>query len=335
MMNRIGLYWPDAKELVNPPIKKFRFFCGNVGGQVVPCGATLDGPPGASQTSRRSRWFGTLQGDFGGARGSFTLGINSGMSLMAQEAGHRWLAFPAFCHPTKCFDDASDLLGRQLAHWSFFLNASVPAEQFGGDPRASGVEGNAILDLGPDPFPGQLPVPCTGPGESTFLTEPDELTDGFTELDQYLMGVRLEEEVVTFWYVDEPRSAFSGASFDTGDPRTGLSAVSAQDDILFCGKRVDLTVQDIQNVGIFIPPLATNGPRIPALGDEVDEDADGNPADDVKTMAFILLFESDSAIRKSTVRQVQTFLETWEDYANGPATGNRGHFDTSLDPDIH
>ncbi|MCI0635025.1 MAG: hypothetical protein L0206_14090, partial [Actinobacteria bacterium] len=174
-MNRIGLYWGSAENMVDPPIRKFRFFCLNVAGQVVPCGATLDGPPGASQTSRRARWFGTLQGDFGG-HGAYTLGLNSAMSLMGQEAGHRWLAFPAFVHPGGFL--SADLLGRSLAHWSFFFDVGVPDEQFGGDPRASSAEGNAILDLGPDAFPGQLPMPCLGP-ESTFLTEPDELIDGF------------------------------------------------------------------------------------------------------------------------------------------------------------
>lgn len=68
MMNRIGLYWPDAKKLVDPPIRKFRFSAS------VP-GATLDGPPGADQISRRARRFGTLQGDFG-FNGAFTLGLN-------------------------------------------------------------------------------------------------------------------------------------------------------------------------------------------------------------------------------------------------------------------
>ncbi len=328
MMNRIGLYWPDARKLVNPPIRKFRF------SSQVP-GATLDGPPGADQISRRARRFGTLQGDFGFS-GAYTLGLNSAMSLMAQEAGHRWLAFPAFAHPTKgiALPDSADLLGRQLAHWSFFFNVRVPETQFAGDPRASGEEGNALLDLGPDPFPGQLPVPCTNPGESTFLTEPNELIDGFTELDQYLMGLRRENEVSPFWYVDEPRSAFNGASLEPGFPPAGLATFAAQDDVIFCGKRVDLTVQDIQDVGIFLnfPP---NGPRIPEIGDETDEDADGNPAVDVKTMAFILLFQNEPGIRQSSIRQVDTFRETWEAYSNGPATGGLGRFDTSLDPAIH
>jgi hypothetical protein len=55
----------------------------------------------------------------------------------------------------------------------------------------------------------------------------------------------------------------------------------AQDDIVFCGERVNLTVSNIQ-------ALPGVGPRIPAIGDEID-DAAGNAAPNVKTMAFVLL----------------------------------------------
>ncbi|MFQ6026848.1 MAG: hypothetical protein ACE5Q6_04950, partial [Dehalococcoidia bacterium] len=274
-MNRIGLYWPDARKMVNPPIKKFHF---------APGALDLVGPPGPNQNSQRARWFGTYQGDFG-AHGSYTLGLNSAMSLMAQEAGHRWMAFVPFVHPTKGVSfDSLDLLGRDFAHWSFFFNARVPAGQFGGDPRASGMEGNAILDLGPEASEG-FPFPCDDEaGESTFLTEPNELTDGYTELDQYLMGLREDDDVNSFWYVDEPRSV------NTGDSVEGARFFPAVDDIIYCGKRVDLEVEDIQNFpgAGSIPPV---GMRTPALGDETDEDEDGNPEDDVKTMAFILLLE--------------------------------------------
>jgi hypothetical protein len=323
-MNRIGLYWPDAKKLENPPIKKFRFT------SQVP-GATLDGPPGRTQRSRRARRMGTLNGDFG-AFGSYTLGLNSAMSIMGQEAGHRWLAFPAFVHPTKglnfpALPEAFDLLGRANAHWSFFFNVTVPSGQFGGDPRASSEEGNAIVELGPG-FAGF----CTGPGQSVFLNQPNELIDGFTELDQYFMGLRTAGEVSPFWYVDEPQTlGGSNFQFFAGQP--------AQDDVAYCGKRVDLTVADITAVDGALPfPFPSNGVRTPAVGDEVDEDASGNPQLDVKTMAFILLVEQgppNSAAHAATINQVDIFRSTWQQYGNGPATGGRGRFDTSLNPVIH
>jgi len=305
-MNRIGLYWPDAQKLENPPIKKFRFSGA----------ASAGGPPGADQISRRARWFGTLNGDFG-FYGAYTLGLDSAMSIMGQEAGHRWLAFVPFYHPTKGLSfDSFDLLGRDFSHWSFFFNVQVPAGQFPGDPRASSAEGNAILDLGPGAFGF-----CTAAGERAFLTQPDELVDGYTKLDQYLMGLRLAADVGPFWYADEPRSAFTGASLEFA------RSFAAQDDVFFCGKRVNLSVANIQAV----PGV---GPRVPALGDEND-DGLGN---DVKTMAFILLVEQGqpaSPAHAAAIRQVDAFRRTWQRYANGAATGGRARFDTSLNPAVY
>lgn len=310
MMNRIGLYWPDEAKLVDPPIDKFRFFGG----------ASFFGPPGRDQISRRARRMGTLNGDFG-VHGSYTLGLNSAMSVMGQEAGHRWLAFVPFVHPTKGISfDSFDLLGRGFAHWSFFFNVRVPSAQFAGDPRASSAEGNAIIDFG-----GNVFGDCVKPGETRFRTEPNELIDGYTELDQYLMGVRRANEVAPFWYVDEPTRPGSGISFE------GIRSVDAVDDVGVCGKRVNLTVANIQA----FPGI---GPRVPAIGDEIDRDAAGNPQTDVKTMAFVLLIEQGtpkSPAHASAISQVDNFRRTWQVYANGPATGGRGRFDTVLNPAIH
>ncbi len=340
-MNRIGLYWPDEAKMVDPPIRKFRFFCFNAAGQIVPCGATFGGPPGADQLSLRARWFGTLNGDFG-AHGSYTLGLNSAMSLMGQEAGHRWLAFPAFLHPGGFL--SADLLGRSFAHWSFFHNVTVPPFQFedlDGDPRASSAEGNAISDLGTSPT-------CTSLGRSgLFQTEPNELIDGFTELDQYFMGLRRAADVSPFWYVDNPTVIFGG-----GPSRSS----SARDDVLICGDRIDLDVGDITIAGLFLGP--SNGPRDPVIGDEQDAGPGIGPADDakctndrecvdVKTMAFILLVANEPGRNTSAIQQVDNFRAAWEAYANGPGVGGLGargsvgdadyipKFDTSLTPVIH
>ena len=83
---------------------------------------------------------------------------DSTLTLMGQEAGHQWLAFLRF-------DDggvSSDLLlGRDLAHWSFFH-----------DTDASDMEGNNWSDN----------------GNSTFTS--NELTIRYSALDQYAMGLR-------------------------------------------------------------------------------------------------------------------------------------------------
>ncbi|HSB61002.1 MAG TPA: hypothetical protein VLI67_04745, partial [Vicinamibacteria bacterium] len=267
------------------------------------------------------------------------------------EAGHRWLAFPAINHPTTGVGaDNADLLGRSLAHWSWFFNVRVPDVQFGGDPRASSAEGNVIEDLGPSPL-------CVNPGERLFLTARNELIDGYTELDQYFVGLRSPGEVGPFWYIDRPTFPGTGAPF----PAAQASA-SAQDDRLICGQRVDLTLRNITDVGdVVMPFLDSNGTRDPLIGDEQDagpgitaaddaECATGRRCVDVKTMAFILLVKDgppDAAKHSATIRQVDNFRRTWEVYGNGPAVGGRGargvagapgyikKFDTSLQPSIH
>lgn len=313
-LNDVNLYWPDPNKLVNPPIDKFRF----------PGGASSFIPPGQDQISIRARRMGT--GDPGPA---YSLGLNSAMSVMAQEVAHRWGAQIAFVHPTKGIGvDSADLLGRSLVHWSFFFNTTVPASQFGGDPRSSGLEGNSIVDFGGPAFGA-----CTRPGEGAFLTDLNELIDGYTNLDQYLMGLRRAEDVGPFWYVDEPRSARTGLSLE------GMRSQGAVNDQFFCGKRVNLTINDVINFPgavINVPGFGpvnflANGPRIPALGDE-DDDGHGN---DVKTMAFILLVEQGPSSHASAIGQVDTMRRTWQQYANGAATGGRGKFDTSLSPAVY
>ncbi len=339
-MNRIGLYWPDEENLVNPPIQKFRFACQNAGGQVVPCGATFGGPPGDDQVSLRARRMGTLNGDFG-AFGAYTLGLNSAMSIMGQEAGHRWLAFPAFRRPTGALSGA--LLGRSASHWSFFFDVTVPPSQFeaqDGDPRASSSEGNAIIDRGADSR-------CTALGRSSlFQTPPNELIDGFTHLDQYFIGVRKASDVGSFWYIRSPIVIFGGAP---------NASSSARDDVLICGNREDLTITNITAAGAFLP---NNGPRNPVIGDEQDAGPGIGPADDakcttdrecvdVKTMAFIVLVKGDPSSQAAAVSQVDNFRRAWETYSNDAALGGLGargvigspgyikKFDTSLAPPIH
>ena len=48
------------------------------------------------------------------------LGENNTLSVMGQEAGHRFLVFVRFRDPVSG-QPSFDLLGRDQAHWSFFL----------------------------------------------------------------------------------------------------------------------------------------------------------------------------------------------------------------------
>lgn len=94
------------------------------------------------------------------------------LSVLAHEVGHRWLA-------TARFSDggisSTELLGRQQAHWSFYMHSS-----------GSHDEGNQIEDLGGGVFK-------TGPSSQRY-----------GPLDQYLMGVRTPDDVPTFFFIRNP-----------------------------------------------------------------------------------------------------------------------------------
>jgi hypothetical protein len=81
---------------------------------------------------------------------------NSTIEVFGQENGHRWLAFPRV---SIAGQPADLLLGRQLSHWSFFM-----------DTDASCMEGNDIRDN----------------GNGSFTTV--ETNEIYSKLDKYMMG---------------------------------------------------------------------------------------------------------------------------------------------------
>jgi|GEM_PF-3729051 len=94
--------------------------------------------------------------------------------VFCHEVGHQWLAFPSTIPDPHSSsgetDDELALLGRQRAHWSFFL-----------DTANSPMEGNAWVDN----------------GDGTYTTH---LTSGmvFNPLDLYMMGLREAAAVPDF-----------------------------------------------------------------------------------------------------------------------------------------
>lgn len=99
------------------------------------------------------------------------VGANHTLSVIGQEQGHYWLAYPLFPQVSRTL-----LLGRDNEHWSFFFNSesgwSHPAA-----PRSSNSEGSVWKDN----------------GNGTFTTV--NLIDGYSKLDQYLMGLRPADQV--------------------------------------------------------------------------------------------------------------------------------------------
>jgi len=149
------------------------------------------------------------------------LGENNTVSVLGQEVGHRWLAFLEFRNHTGQRSEA--LLGRDQAHWSFFM-----------DSDASVMEGNDIEDL----------------GGGSFRTV--GAVRRYSLLDQYAMGLVPESQVPTFFYVDDPVNVAGG--------RTASSA--PQIGVTFNGTRRDVLIQDVVAINGPRIPAAGESPRV-------------------------------------------------------------------------
>ncbi len=134
---------------------------------------------------------------------------SSMLTILAHEIGHRFLAYTPFKDPeTGELSDA--LLGRQFAHWSFFLNSS-----------ASVLEGNAIRD--------------NGEGTSPRF-ETTAATQTYSLLDQYLMGLLDPSEVPPSFLVTNPTSTTGSLGNASRTPEVGVE---------FDGVRKEIRVEDI------------------------------------------------------------------------------------------
>lgn len=125
------------------------------------------------------------------------LGENNTLSVMGQEVGHRWLAYMDFRDHTGTTSDA--LLGRDLAHWSFFFNS-----------EASVMEGNEISDLGGGQF------------------KTTDAVKRYSHLDQYAMGLIPSSSVPTMFYVESPTSSHTRADA----PQIGVTFSGTRRDFL-------------------------------------------------------------------------------------------------------
>ena len=136
-------------------------------------------------------------GKFPGDPNQKFLGENNTLSVMGQEVGHRWLAYMDFRDHTGARSDA--LLGRDLAHWSFFF-----------DSDASVMEGNDIEDQ----------------GGGQFRTV--DAVKRYSRLDQYAMGLVPPSAVPPFFYVESP----SSSHVREDAPQIGVSFTGTRRDVL-------------------------------------------------------------------------------------------------------
>ena len=214
------------------------------------------------------------------------LGTNSTVEVIGQEFGHRWMSFVdipgAICDPTTTPQTfANTILGRDCAHWSFFFNSD-----------GSVMEGNDILDN----------------GNGTFTTQNDA-TSKYSDLDQYLMGLKDQSEVSPTFVVFNP----------TGSGRTNGSAPAVG--VTFGGTKHTVTVNDIITANVTLPDgtVQQNGLRTPT------------PATSPKAFrqAWILLVQRNTTPSAADLARIDTIRQAWQSFFS-TATKGRGTVDTTL-----
>ena len=215
------------------------------------------------------------------------LGTNSTVEVIGQEFGHRWMSFVdipgAICDPTTSPQTfVNTILGRDCAHWSFFFNSD-----------GSVMEGNDIQDN----------------GNGTFTTK-DDATSKYSDLDQYLMGLKDQSEISPTFAVFNPTGAGGRAN---GSP----PAIR----ITFGGTKHTVTVNDIITASVPLPGGGTrpNGVRTPT------------PATSQKAFrqAWILLVQRNTTPSAADLAKIDTIRQAWQSFFS-TATNGRGSVDTTL-----
>jgi uncharacterized protein (TIGR03437 family) len=190
------------------------------------------------------------------------------LTVLGHEAGHLWLAFASVRDPN---DPAGlPMLGRQTAHWAFTFNS-----------EASLLEGNRIRDNGPD----------ASPRFTTTAT-----VEGYSPLDQYLMGFRDPRDVAPSFYV--ANSSIGNAS---RQPQTGVS---------FNGDRRDVSIDDL---------IAAEGSRRP----------DHTVAQRRFRLAFILLAREGTEPSPTDMAQIEGYRAAFEGFF-ARTTDDRATASTSI-----
>ena len=136
-------------------------------------------------------------GKYPNAPAAKLFGELSTLGVLAHETGHRWLARLLFLDADRQVSD--QLLGRQLAHWSFFM-----------DTDGSVMEGNDIEDL----------------GGGAFRTA--AAAEKYSRLDLYAMGLATADEVPRFFYIDAPLSSRTREA----PPTAGVTINGTRRDVL-------------------------------------------------------------------------------------------------------
>jgi hypothetical protein len=168
------------------------------------------------------------------------------------------------------------MLGRGLAHWSFLFNS-----------EASLLEGNRIQDNGPG----------ASPRFATVAT-----VEGYSPLDQYLMGFRAASEVPPTFLVTDSPSISTGAMA----PRKGVR---------FDGNRRDISIDDI---------ISAVGRRTP----------DATVSQRAFRFAFILIVPAGQPPDPNQLAQLESYRSAFE-AAYAQYTSGLASADTTLKRALH
>ncbi|MDQ6760021.1 MAG: hypothetical protein M3Z32_09180, partial [Acidobacteriota bacterium] len=196
------------------------------------------------------------------------------LTVIGHEAGHLFLAFASVPDPGNA--TAKPMLGRALAHWSFLFNS-----------EASLLEGNRIQDNGPDASP-------------RFTTT--GTVQGYSALDQYLMGFRPPDEVPPTFLVANSPEIPSGSR----GPQTG---------VVFNGQRRDITIDQI---------IDSTGRRTP----------DSTVAQRRFRFAFLLIMPPGTTPSAEQIAQVEAYRSGFESFYQR-ATASRASADATLKRALH
>ncbi len=193
------------------------------------------------------------------------------LSTIAHETGHLFLAYVS----VEDENGNTPMLGHQSAHWDFKFNSD-----------ASLMEGNRIQDNGAGTSP-------------RFLTT--ATVEGFSALDQYLMGIRAPQDVPDTFYVSNSRNLSA-----SGLPKVGVA---------FDGERQNVSIGDI---------VAAAGRRTP----------DHTVAQRQFRLAFLLITPENETPTAEQLSKLDTFRTQFEAYFQ-KVTSQAATADTSLRKAIH
>lgn len=178
---------------------------------------------------------------------------NNYLTIQGQESGHRWGAFVYF---DKGGGPSDLLLGRSLAHWSYYA-----------DVDHSALEGGDWVST----------------GGSNYMCPTN--IDYYSELDEYLFGLRTPNEVKDFFYI----SSMSNNALLARSQKPPLMGSVAT------GTFAPVTVEDV---------IAAEGTRTPV---------EANEEHDVR-QAFIFLIAQGTTPTQAQLDKIAGFRRAWEPY---------------------